>query len=213
MRVWFGGPRILGVRTGISFGPEDLRRFSNNSRTKASTASTGGTFIYVIKGEHERVKIGVSNNPARRLSELKTGSPFALDFAYICVVPGIGYDIESAVHQRLHSYRCGGGNAGDEWFNVPVEMAVAAISASAFALKQNPVALTLDQVNEVVRIIGSGGAGSAPASDGGRPSWDVPRDGLTWPWQKWPWQKWPWQKKFGVGSLLLLAFVLLLRLA
>jgi cytochrome b subunit of formate dehydrogenase len=33
MRFWVGGPRILGLRTGVSFGPEDFRQVSRYRRS------------------------------------------------------------------------------------------------------------------------------------------------------------------------------------
>lgn len=40
-------------------------------------------YVYVISGEHGRQKIGVSDEPRRRLAELQTGSPFALKFEFV----------------------------------------------------------------------------------------------------------------------------------
>jgi hypothetical protein len=66
MRFWLSGPRILGIRPGISFQPSDFR--PRPSRPRAAS------YIYVIKGEENNVKIGVTKKPAERLAQLRTGS-------------------------------------------------------------------------------------------------------------------------------------------
>jgi Meiotically up-regulated gene 113 len=147
MRVYLRGPRILGVGTGISFGPEDFK--SRNSR--ASSNGSGGSFLYVITGDHERVKVGVSIDSNRRRAELQTGSPFPLRIAYVAVTPGTGYDIEVEAKRTLDRYRCQDGS-GDEWFNVPVEMAVAALNAGAFKRGQPLAQLTQEQLDATLRI-------------------------------------------------------------
>ena len=91
MRVWLGGPRILGVRTGISLGKEDLN-WLNGGAQRPKLASIEGSFVYVIRGDHNMTKIGVSTNPNARLAQLRTASPFPIDFAYIAVTPGTGFD-------------------------------------------------------------------------------------------------------------------------
>jgi hypothetical protein len=171
MRLFLRGPRILGVGTGVSFGPEDFK--PRNSR--ASSNSSGGSFLYVITGEHERVKIGVSLDPNRRRAQLQTGSPFPLTIAYVAVTPGTGYDIESEAKRSLERYRCPDGS-GDEWFNVPVEMAVAAINGAAFKRGQPLCQLTQEQLDATLHVMslpedqqqaflakGPFGATSAPA--------------------------------------------------
>jgi hypothetical protein len=155
MRVWLGGPRILGIRTGISLGKEDLGWLSGNSRGQPSS-SIEGSFVYVIKGDHHLTKIGVSTNPNARLAQLRTASPFPIEFAYIAVTPGNGFDIEAAAHAALSKHRCNG-----EWFDVAPEMAVAAISGAAFNLSQPLQPVTQEMVGQILQIAAAGG-GSAP---------------------------------------------------
>jgi hypothetical protein len=148
MRFYLRGPRVLGIGTGISFGPEDFRR----PNTRAQSNSNGGSFLYVITGDHERVKIGVSLDPNRRRAQLQTGSPFPLRIAYVAVTPGTGYDIEGEAKRTLDRYRCPDGS-GDEWFNVPVEMAVAAVNAAAFKRGQPLVQLTQEALDATLRVM------------------------------------------------------------
>jgi len=120
MRFWFSGPRIFGVRPGVSFSPDDLRR-------RASGPS--GSFVYVIRGDHNLSKIGVSTNPDARMAQLRTASPFPLEFAYISAIEGDGYDVEQEAHRILGSRRVNG-----EWFDVPPEMAISAVTGAAARL-------------------------------------------------------------------------------
>jgi Meiotically up-regulated gene 113 len=50
-----------------------------------------GTYVYVIGGDHGRQKIGVSDDPRRRIGELQTGSPFPLRFAFVGQTDGFGH--------------------------------------------------------------------------------------------------------------------------
>ena len=65
-----------------------------------------GSFLYVIRGDHNMVKVGVTTNPSARLASLRTGSAFPIDFDYIAVTPSTGFDIEAGAHAMLKSHRC-----------------------------------------------------------------------------------------------------------
>src|ERR1700739_1128350 len=107
MRFWFSGPRILGIRPGISFSPNDFKNKPNN-RQKHASEHIEGSFVYVIKAPNDRVKIGVTKNPSASLAALQTGSHMRLRFAFIGCTPGEGYDIEAAAHNILHAHRLEG---------------------------------------------------------------------------------------------------------
>jgi T5orf172 domain len=106
MRVWFSGPRIFGIRTGISLGREDLAWLK--PAAQPLTTPSDRCFIYVIKGEHNLIKVGVSSNPNARIAQLRTASAFLLEFAYLAVLPGDAGDVEAATHVALsrHSLNC-----------------------------------------------------------------------------------------------------------
>lgn len=135
MRIWFGGPRIMGVRTGVSFGPEDFRKRERAYSASAATLDVG-SFVYVIAGDHGLTKIGVSSNPNARLAQLRTASPFPLRFSLICAVSGDAYAVEAAAHELLGRNRMDG-----EWFDVTPELAMSAVTgaASKVGLKLQPV--------------------------------------------------------------------------
>lgn len=127
MRLFFLGPRILGIRPGISLGPEDLRRLNRPKADRVQAQQ--GSFIYVMKGDHGYCKIGVSRNPLDRLATLHTASPVPLSMAYVAVTPGDAYNIEALAHAALAGQRVNG-----EWFNCSVSQAVAAVSGAAYEL-------------------------------------------------------------------------------
>jgi hypothetical protein len=151
MRFFFMGPRILGIRPGISFGAEDFGRGRRIQRGPAEPM-TGG-FVYVVRGDHNMVKVGVTTNPRARLASLRTGSAFPIDYAYLAVTPGdSGAAIEAAAHKLLDKHRCNG-----EWFDVQPEMAVAAIAGIHRHARRNAM-------RQVTDIASYGANGKRPPS-------------------------------------------------
>jgi hypothetical protein len=57
MRFFFMGPRILGIRPGISLGASDFRKAFAPRGVTAGTMT--GSFVYVIEGAAGHHKIGV----------------------------------------------------------------------------------------------------------------------------------------------------------
>jgi hypothetical protein len=58
------------------------------------------TSLYFIADERLLfVKIGISRDPEARLHQLQAGSPLPLSL--FCVVPGVGKQVEEAIHQRF----------------------------------------------------------------------------------------------------------------
>jgi hypothetical protein len=88
-----------------------------------------GDHVYVINGEHGRVKIGSSINPEQRCAELQTGSPVRLWVEHVTATLGPALPVEIEAHAMLDRYRLSG-----EWFAVSVEVAVATIAAAAHHL-------------------------------------------------------------------------------
>src|ERR1700675_3910489 len=122
MRFFFMGPRILGIRPGISLSPDDFRKaFGSTTTTTRSRGALTGSFVYVIEGESGHQKLGVSRHPIQPLAQFQTGSPWPLCFAYIGVTPGTGYSIEGRAHELLDAHRKEG-----EWFLVPASIAIGA---------------------------------------------------------------------------------------
>ena len=128
MRIWIGGPRIFGARTGISFSPADFRaRPSLRPSVSPSSVQNAPGMVYVITGA-SLVKIGISDDPLGRLAALQTASPFRLELAYTAAIAGgDARALEQAVHTVLAEYRENG-----EWFRIAPVMAVGAIASTAF---------------------------------------------------------------------------------
>jgi hypothetical protein len=60
MRIFFRFPRVFGISPGVSFGPEDFRQRKTAPRTTSRHADSDYAIVYAIKGDHNRVKIGVT---------------------------------------------------------------------------------------------------------------------------------------------------------
>lgn len=125
MRFWISGPRIGFFRPGISFGGSSYRRarVSQPSRSRPS-----GDYIYVIEGENNLVKVGISTNPNARLAALQTGSGFPLSLSYVASAPN-ALAVEQRAHEILAKNRVQG-----EWFDCTADIAVAAIHAAGYQL-------------------------------------------------------------------------------
>jgi hypothetical protein len=159
MRFWFSAPRVFGVRPGVSFGRED---FQQQRPRQPSAEPITGSFVYVIKGGHNLIKIGVSTNPSARLATLRTISPFPLHMAFVGVTPGTGYDIEAGAHGMLAPHRCNG-----EWFDVSPELAISAVMGAAGKIGAPLKPLSQEQADLTLRLATGGTpiqTGDAPLS-------------------------------------------------
>jgi hypothetical protein len=129
LRFYLFGPRFLGIRPGVSFNPNDLR-------IHKSPTSTAANYIYVIKGYRDQcrqhVKIGVTKDPERRLAEIQTGQSRKIDYAFIAPTSGDPRAVEKEAHAMLARSRLNG-----EWFDVPPELAIAAVTGAAAKLGQS----------------------------------------------------------------------------
>jgi hypothetical protein len=113
MRLWFSGPRIFGIRTGISLGPQDFKPTPRRARQNEKTGiaqkigqndaifDPDHSFIYVIKNQTGRVKIGRAADCKQRLADLQTGNPEKLSFAWIGAPRADTVSIETDAHTML----------------------------------------------------------------------------------------------------------------
>jgi hypothetical protein len=131
MRLYAFGPRIMGLRTGISLGPEDFRARRRAVSAPADRSASNDSFIYVLRGDHGLLKVGISTNPVARLATLRTASPFPLEMVYVAVTQGPAERLERATHDALRERRCSG-----EWFDCPLSHVVAAINGCAYDIGQ-----------------------------------------------------------------------------
>lgn len=102
--------------------------------------------LYVIKSEHGPVKVGISNNPARRLASLQAGSPAKLALAHVESISDLSaLTVERAAHDLLRAVHSHG-----EWFDADAADAVAAIREAITTLRASPHVPTAD-VDEAVQ--------------------------------------------------------------
>lgn len=151
MRIWFGGPRVFGIRPGVSFGREDWAKLARPVNSRALSASERGSFVYVITDERGRSKIGSSADPNDRLRTLQTGSADLLSLVYVCApdceTPE-AVAIERSAQSMLDKYRGNG-----EWFSVPPSVAVSAIAGAAHQRSVKIADLPLEKVADAVAIL------------------------------------------------------------
>jgi hypothetical protein len=81
-RLLLFGPKIFGLRTGLSLGREDFVGFARQ-QTSASAIDPDHSFVYVVKADNGLCKIGMTTNPNARLAQLRSGSASPLEFAWI----------------------------------------------------------------------------------------------------------------------------------
>jgi len=73
-------------------------------------------YVYIIRccnGKNYPIKIGVADNPEKRMAELQTGSPYGLVLPSKIEMPSrkSAYELECWLHKRFDSARMSG-----EWF-------------------------------------------------------------------------------------------------
>lgn len=81
------------------------------------------SFIYVIGGKHKPYKIGITNNPNRRLKNLQTGHPNKLSIHYTEEIPDSCVKLlEKLIHKNVGRYKTHG-----EWFDIELNEAIAEV--------------------------------------------------------------------------------------
>jgi hypothetical protein len=90
---------------------------------------TGG-FVYVLRDESGRHKIGSSADPIDARAQLQAGSAERLSFVYIGVAPDETYvEIARAACDLLEQQKITTG--GSEWFRVPSSIAIGSVIEAA----------------------------------------------------------------------------------
>lgn len=80
-------------------------------------------YIYVIGGTEKPYKIGITNNPERRLKNLQTGHPYELKIHYKEEIPESQVRlIEQTIHKTIKHKQTKG-----EWFDISLEDAIAEV--------------------------------------------------------------------------------------
>jgi predicted GIY-YIG superfamily endonuclease len=80
-------------------------------------------YVYVIGGTEKPYKIGITNNPERRLKNLQTGHPFELKIHYKEEIPESQVRlIEQTIHKTIKYKQTHG-----EWFDISLEEAISEV--------------------------------------------------------------------------------------
>jgi len=148
MRIWFSGPRIFGIRPGISLSAQELG--FGRSQARQSVPAVQG-FIYVVSGDHGRCKIGITRNPAARIGSLRTASAFPLRYAFIGAVRDSAFAVEQEALRLL-----AGNKVEGEWFDVAPEMAIAAVWGAAGKLGDKIEGLSERDAARTVALVQAG---------------------------------------------------------
>lgn len=145
----------MGIRPGVSLGREDFvgsgvgyAGYPSARKTQqAPGKQMEGGFVYAIRGDHNLIKIGVSQNPNARLASLRTASAFPLELCFIGACQTSGIEIEQEAHKLLDQHRTNG-----EWFDVSTELATSAIFGAAAKLGQKIASVPPNMVDEVIAV-------------------------------------------------------------
>lgn len=116
-----------------------------NNDTPTPVNGQAPAYVYLIQAESGPVKIGIANDPSRRLSDLQTANYELLTLMYRieCNSPEQALMVERALHER-YSDQCIRG----EWFDIDPQSAVKDIEF-ATALSQAFRNVFIERVNEV----------------------------------------------------------------
>ena len=88
-------------------------------------------FVYIIENvDNGAIKIGVGNDPAKRLKQLQTGSVSELSLVYQSNVCSNAFDIEAECHHHFEKYHIRG-----EWYDVSKNEVINYLEQQNFVLK------------------------------------------------------------------------------
>lgn len=85
----------------------------SESNAEVIQGRLGWEQLYVIEHPHGFYKVGISNDPERRLKSLQTASPYELELV-ATVDTENSNGLESLLHDRFAKY-----HYRDEWFELP----------------------------------------------------------------------------------------------
>ncbi len=104
----------VGVKAdlaGLFAKAETTMRSVRTAIEKFDFGDTDVRFVYAASDKDGNLKIGISNNPERRVAELNTGNPCKLELVYTKESNGNGYESESLIHRSARHNHIRG-----EWY-------------------------------------------------------------------------------------------------
>lgn len=102
------GVSMSQVVEGLIAGLDDYHITTVDARTKGACLARTPQVYFIKQAGTGHIKIGTSNEPARRLKELQTASSEPLEL--LGVIDG-GQDTEKALHRKFSSFKKSG-----EWY-------------------------------------------------------------------------------------------------
>lgn len=105
--------------------PEATEFFLNE--VKAAAKARQSAFVYVIGREEGPVKVGISSNPRKRLSQIRTACPFHAELLHV-------EPMLDRWHARYHEEMFHGvyeeKRLNGEWFDLDAELAIEQVETS-----------------------------------------------------------------------------------
>lgn len=141
MRLFFSHRVLGGFRVGLVVPLAAAARRAAPGPIAADPVRL--SYCYVARGDHGLVKIGSSTNPAARIKQLQTASPFRLELCHILATDASAEAIELEAHRVLDKHRMAG-----EWFDVTPDRAFEALDTASRNLGFNPVTTTLGDLRD-----------------------------------------------------------------
>lgn len=89
-------------------------------------------FLYLLKGDNGKYKVGITKKPARRFAELRNATPFLFEPLHVFgpLVGDVAMCAEKVLTQHLNSAGFSGFSGCTEWFDIPSESEWVTLCAS-----------------------------------------------------------------------------------
>lgn len=88
-------------------------------------------YVYIIENvDNGAIKIGVGNNPEKRLKQLQTGSVSELELVYTSYLCSNAFEIEKIVHKKFEKYHIRG-----EWYKLSKNTVIKYLEEQNYVLK------------------------------------------------------------------------------
>ena len=106
-------------------------------------------FVYIIENvDNGAIKIGVGNDPNKRLKQLQTGSVSELELVYQSNVCSNAFDIEAECHHHFEEYHIRG-----EWYDVSKNEVINYLEQQNFVLKSEFSKYLYGSINIIAKEI------------------------------------------------------------
>lgn len=144
MRVWLSGPRMMGLRPGISMNVNELAGSASKS---SSVEKPTGCFVYVLHNVAKNlVRVGTTDNPFTERAMFESATSDQLDLSYIAAVPGDG---GQKILKNFRKVTEGAKKVGG-WLQIDVATAESAVIGASIGASIPILQTSTDQVREIL---------------------------------------------------------------